>query len=368
MQVYEPIDTRAGKPDGAFAAAWSSQMRLGARSHMLAAFGSTVARLTSARISDGTLPYSVDPSTTQTAFWVTRGSLSVTHEADARWQLRLMTGAVVNATVDSTPLPVQGNVPRSSLNTRGLNGAQPFVTAGATRALDETTSVEFRGSYHLLYAPYSLDFSTSPPTTGGPRVAHQVVPDVGLQHAFSPTLSSLTRVGLSFASPAPFDTNRDVVILPVGSEELRYRTERWTAIGMTTFSYGAVTPHLGSGPVFGVHGTWIGSPFDSGALSKVVVVGGAVAARSSLSATGGGSTELLALGCGLQARYPLTSSLGVLAGYDVHSSMLKPPEGPASGPTITYVRQIVFFGISGYWTTHGMIPPLQSFAASTRPG
>ena len=149
----------------------------------------------------------------------------------------------------------------------------------------------------------------------------------------------------------------------MASEEVHYTTERYTFIGQAGFSYGSVTPRLGSGPTFSAQGSLVGVPYPHGKFRNLMGTAQAVATYASLPASNSASTSLTAVGASFEIRYPLTKGLGVSGGYDVRLSTIK----TTGSDLVPFFRQIAFVGLSGYFTTDGTIPVLQLLNSPFRP-
>src|SRR5262249_35994608 len=108
----------------------------------------------------------------------------------------------------------------------------------------------------------------------------------------------------------------------------------------------------------------IGVPYSYGHWKKLVGMFNAVALYARQEASATATATLTAVGGSAQLRYPLTRVIGMIGGHDVRFSTI----GPSGGPTTPYFRQIVFIGLSGYWTTDPGILPFQILDAPFRPG
>jgi hypothetical protein len=361
-QFYEPLTGVPTAPDGTAQGVWSSTFGLAKHTSLSVSLSSTLTTITSARVADGTLFYTIDPSTTQTTFMLNQGSYALTHELSNRWRIRQGGGALVTSTLEAPPFPVASGL---SLDRRGLDGFQPFGTLTVLHDIAPRDTGDVSVMYRYLYAPYSLDFTQNPPRVGGKQEIHQVIPDVGWAHLLDDHWRATTRFGVSLASAPNFDADPRVVALPVGSEEVHFENERWTFIGVASATYGAVTPRLGAGPQIGAVASLAGVPYSYGKWGRMVMIYRAQASYASVKAGPDSTATLTILGASAEARYPLTRWLGLMGGYDVRLSTF----GTTTGETITpYFRNILFIGLSGYWTTDGTIPPLQLLEAPFKPG
>jgi hypothetical protein len=367
-QFYEPLDNYPESPDGTLSASYASIVALGKHTGFLISASSSLSRVTSARVSDGTLLFQVDPSSTATTFTISQAAMAITQELTKRWKFRQSVGVLLTTTVEAAPFPLADGL---QLDRRGIDGVQPETTSSLIHELGPRDTGDVSLTYRYLYSPYTLDYTTNPPHAGGPQRIQQGVADLGLTHLLSPQLSSLTRAGLSVATPPVIDESKKLVILPVATEDLRYASDRWGFNGQVGFTYGSVTPRLGAGPSLSAQATIYGVPWTNGRLKRLMILGTAAGNHSQLQsgvATAGGpaaSTYINVIGASVEARYALGRTLGLLAGYDARYSTI----GTSGGPTTPFVRQIFFIGISGYWSTDQVqLPPLEQLNAPFRPG
>ncbi|WP_394842893.1 hypothetical protein LZC95_38205 [Pendulispora brunnea] len=360
-QYYQSLDgSRTTDPDGTFQAVYASSITLTRFTTLTLSASNTITALTSARVGDGTLFFTVDPSTTQTTFTLTQGSATLVQELGQRWRLRQSGGILVTSTVSAPPFILAGG---QELDRKGIDGVQPFSTTSVLHDISPRNTGDISVTYRYTYAPYSLDFRSSPPRAAGPQRIHQVIPDVGLTHLFTPDWLSLSRVGLSVSSAPNFSDSNKPVILPVVSEEIHFTNERWAFISAASFSYGSVTPRLGSGPTFSAQASLVGTPYPHGKFRNLMMTVQAVATHASLQASGSASTSINAAGASIEGRYPLTKGLGLSAGYDIRLSTIQ----TTGADLVPFFRQILFIGLSGYLTTDGTIPVLQLLNSPFRP-
>ena len=368
-QFYEPLDNYPESPDGTISASYASIVALGKHTSMVLSASSSLSRLTSARVSDGTLLFQIDPASTATTFTFSQFAVSIGHDLSKRWRFRQSVGLLLTTTVQAPPFALADGL---ELDRRGIDGVQPNTTSTLIRELGPRDTGDISLTYRYLYSPYTLDYTTTPPHAGGPQRIHQVVPDVGLTHLFSTQLSSLTRAGVSIANAPVVDVQKGVILLPVASEELRYIADRWGFNAQAGFSYGALSPRLGAGPTVSGAGSLYGVPWTNGWLKRMMLLGVVSANHSQLqsgiSNAGGGpvsQTYLNVAGASLEARYAINRTIGILGGYDLRYSTI----GSSNGPTTPFVRQIFFIGISGYWSTDQVqLPALEQLNAPFRPG
>ncbi|MEO6575033.1 MAG: hypothetical protein ABIP89_14410 [Polyangiaceae bacterium] len=367
-QFYEPLDNYPESPDGTMSASYASIVSLGKHTGFLISASSSLSRVTSARVSDGTLLFQIDPSSTATTFTVSQATMAITQELTKRWKFRQSVGVLLTTTVQAPPFQLADGL---ELDRRGIDGVQPETTSSLIHEFGPRDTGDVSLTYRYLYSPYTLDYTTNPPHAGGPQRIQQVVPDIGLTHLLSPQLSSLTRVGISIATPPVIDESKKLVILPVATEDLRYTSDRWGFNAQAGFTYGSVTPRLGAGPSLNAQGTLYGVPWTNGRLKRLMVLASVAGNHSQLQsgvATTGAqasNTYINVVGASLEARYALSRTVGILGGYDARYSTI----GSTNGPTTPFVRQIFFIGVSGYWSTDQVqLPPLEQLNAPFRPG
>lgn len=361
-QTYKSLDgfTNAD-PDYSAQGVWQDNFTLDRFTNASFSLSSSITAITSARVGDSTLFYTVDPAATATTFSISQAAVTLTHELSDRWRFRQGGGVLVTTTVAAPPLQVADGM---ILDRRGLDGVQPFSTTSLLHDFSRRDTGDISVMYRYTYSPYSLDFTTTPPRVGGPQKIHQVLPDVGLSHQFGEYWLGMTRAGLSIANPPPFDPDRGLIVYPTASEELHYTEQRWQFIGSGAFSYGSVSPRLGAGPSVTANMSLIGVPYSYGHWSKLVAMFNAVGLYARQEASASATATLTAVGGSAQVRYPLTRVIGMIGGYDLRFSTV----GTSGQPITPFVRQIVFVGLSGYWTTDPGILPFQILDAPFRPG
>jgi hypothetical protein len=360
-QYYQSLDGfRTADPDGTVQGVYASSVTLGQFTQFTISLSSTITALTSARVGDGTLLFTIDPSTTQTTFTLSQASFGLTHEIAPRWRFRQTGGALVTTTVAAPPFQLAGG---QQLDRRGFDGFQPFATTSVLHDFSARDTGDVSVMYRYTYAPYSLDFRTSPPRAGAEQRVHQVLPDIGLNHVLTPEWLSMTRAGVSVATPPNYAETKNPIVLPSVSEEIHFTNERWAFIASSGFSYGSVTPRLGSGPTLSAQASLTGVPYSYGQFRNLMATFRAVGTYANLRSSANSSTDISAVGASVEGRYPLNTWLGLSAGFDVRLSTIK-----ATGGDLTpFFRQIAFVGLSGYWTTDGQIPVLQLLEAPFRP-
>lgn len=360
-QYYQSLDGHpTADPDGTAQAAYASSITLGRFTQFSLSLSSTVTALTSARVGDGTLLFTIDPTTTQTTFTLSNGTMALVQEITPRWRFRQTGGALITTTIAAPPYRLAGG---QMLDRRGFDGFQPFTTTSLLHDFTPRDTGDISVMYRYTYAPYSIDLRRSPPRAAGEQRLHQVIPDVGLNHLLTEDWMSISRLGLSVATPPNYTDSSKAVIMPVVSQELHFTNERWTLVAAGGFTYGSVTPRLGAGPTLSAQAALTGVPYSYGKFRNLMATFRAVATYANLQSSNSTTTDITAIGASAEGRYPLNTWLGVSAGLDVRLSTVQ----PTGGDLIPYFRQIAFIGLSGYWTTDGEIPVLQLLESPFRP-
>lgn len=357
-QAYVGLDGPTSRgPTGTLAAGYLAGFSTGPRSSLSLSLTANLTSITSARAGDGNFLLTLDPTATGTSVASYSGSTSYSYTLAPRWTFTETLGARVTTTLSAPPLQAANGV---VLDRTGLDGVLPSATSSLSHELGKRDVLLLLASYRYTYSPYSLDIATTPPTLGGPQGMHQVVPTVGVAHAISETVTATTTAGLSVSTRPTFDERTGPALFPVGSQGLSVLGRRWTVGALASVRYGSVTARLSAGPSYTFIGTIAGTPIEGRAYRSLYLVGHVLANHSSVPAAGGGSTGIDALAVGAELRYGLTRWLGLYTGYDVRVT-----SSQANEPL--FVRQILFAGVSGYFTTDGNIPPIETVQSPYTP-
>lgn len=359
-QIYVPLERGAeSPPNGTVLFLHNTSMGVGKFGSLSITTNASVTAITSARASDGTLLLTLDPTAQSTSVASASLLAGYTHTLSPRWSITERAGLAVTDTLSAPPIQAANGV---VLDRRGLDGILPSSLTSLNRELGKLDTGSITLAYNYTYSPYSLDIATSPPAIGGPQGIHQVVPGLRLVHTFSDRLTSTTTVGMSITTPSRFEPDRSLNYFPVGSQQVALVGPRWTIRGLANLAYSAVNARLGLGPAVGFLGTIAGAPLSGGSFRRMYLVGTVQAQHQSVPAASGGTTALEVVGAGVEVRYGLNRWLGLYTGYDARLSSNFDPAAA------NFFRQIVFIGLSGYFSTDGSIPPIESVQSPYRPG
>jgi hypothetical protein len=153
------------------------------------------------------------------------------------------------------------------------------------------------------------------------------------------------------------------VLSPAFLQELGYSREFWQFVATAGYSYGSANPRLGAGPSLNGAVLLIGTPYRRGGWRDFSVMLNAQASRSTLLTGVGAQTTLSLVAGSAELRYALNPTWGLLAGYDVRYATFE----DSSQVIPSFLRHMVYLGISGYWSTDKTVPVLTQFAAPTVP-
>ncbi len=354
--IYEPLDSQSdASPDGTLQGNWISAIGIGPRTTLTFTERSLLTAAVASRAADGSLLLSVDPASNQTTYLFTNATVGVIHELSPFWRIRESISATLTDTLQAPPFQLADGL---NLDRRGIDGASASVSSAVLHDFSARNTGDITAAYTYGYSPYSFDYTTTPPHLGPPQRNHEVGVDLGLRHDFNGWLVGRSRAGVTIATPPTLDTDRRAIIFPGVGQDLTYTTDRWVVLAGASFSYGSVTPRLGNGPTLNVGLSATGLPLPHGKWRKLVSIAALQGTYARVSLGPNELTSLTALGASAQARYPLFESLGALVGYDVRLSTF--------GSAKAFVRQLLFVGLSGYWTTDGQQVPIQLLEAPYR--
>lgn len=354
--IYEPLDSQSSTtPDGTLQGMWISAIGLAPKTTLTLTLRSLLTAAVSSRAADGSLLLSSDPASTQTTYGFTNASVGIIHELSPHWRVRESVGTIITNTFSAPPFDLADG---AQLDRRGIDGISASFSSAVLHDFDARNVGDVTASYGYGYSPYSFDYTTTPPHLGPAQRNHDVGLDLGLRHDFTARLLGRSRLGVTVATPPTLDTDRRAIIFPGAGQDLTYTTDRWIVLAGVNFSYGSVTPRLGNGPTLNGVLSASGLPLPRGKWRKLVTIAAVQATYARVSLGPDQLTSLTAIGTSLQARYPLFESLGALVGYDARVSTF--------GESAAYVRQLLFVGLSGYWSTDGQQVPLQLLEAPYR--
>ncbi|MBK6695365.1 MAG: hypothetical protein IPG50_24605 [Myxococcales bacterium] len=351
LQTYNSLSSVPSRaPSGTAIFSYTGAFSTSKRGGLALGASASFTSIASARASDGNLLLTLDPLSngTQVAFY--SGSASYSHALSPRLGISQSLGLLATSTLTAAPIDAANGV---VLDRRGIDGIIPSSTTTLSRELGPRDTGLLSVTYRMIYSPYSFDIRTVPAALGPPQRIHQVIPGVGLSHAVTDTITSTTTAGVSFATAPLFDPEKSVDVFPVGSQQLVFAGRRFSARALASVTYGTTSARLGAGPAYSLVGSVSGAPIEGHAYRSLYMVA-AIQANHSTVRTADGTAALEGVGTGVEFRYGLTKWLGIYTGYDLRLTSQFGGAGDGS------FRQIVFVGLSGYFSSDKTLPPIET--------
>ena len=366
-QHYEPLEHFTETDDGTGNASWTSLFVLGKNDTVRFLGTGTVSKLNSARISDGII-YQFDPALLDTTFMILSGELSFTHEFSATWRLIESAGDVASYTFSQPPIFLQNG---QRLAHKGLDYYQPFSESSLLHDFSPNNTGELRFVYQFTHAPVVYDFAGNVPVDIGPEDTQIAELTAGFSHHFSPEFYAFGRLGGTVSSVPPQSTDTRPIFEPTLSLDAYYTKPYWYAHAGAGYDYAALDPRLGAGATLSGDAQLVGTPIPKGAWMNFAVLFDVHASHTDLTtgAVGGQftpspviqSTNLDLVAASAQIRYALNSWLGILGGYDLHYATFA---GQSAFPPV--FQNIVYLGLSGFFSTDRTTPTLTTFVPPLR--
>lgn len=359
-QLYAGLDSAVTPaPNATLTLTYAGAFTTSPRGALSVSASAAATSIASARTGDGNFLLTLDPTASATSIATYSAFVTYSYALAPRWSVSQLVGSTVTSTISAPPLQAANGV---VLERGGIDGVLPSATTTLSHDLGKRDIGALSATYRYVYAPYALSIGTSPPRIAGPQAIHQVTPGASLAHSFSETVTATTTLGLSITTPQAIDPDQNVVFFPVGSEQLTVTGSRWTVRSLASVTYSTVSARLGAGPTFAFTGSVAGAPIQGRVYRSLHLVGSVQATHTSVPTIGGGTTSLEAVGAGVETRYGLTKWLGLYGGYDLRGTSSFLPGDSA------VIRQIFFLGLSGYFTTDGNLPPIETAPTPYTPG
>jgi hypothetical protein len=318
-----------------------------------------VATLNGSHLSDTTI-FAFDPTLYRRTYWIDTEEVSITHELSNTWRVRQALGVITAGTLYQPPTLL----PSGQLSEhRGLDYVTPYIETDLDKDLSYKTTFDAMLLYQYSYNVFVLDLTQNPPRNIGPDKAAFLTVLPGLTYRFNPDWSNTLHVGGVLASAPPRDPDQRAIISPAGTDELSYTTQFWSFLASVGYTYGTVNPRLGAGPSLSGSVVVMGTPSRIGNWKNFSILVNGQASYGSL-ATGVTQSTTIGLFAGdAEFRYALSPWIGLLGGYQARYATYNTP-GQFLPP---FMQNIVFFGLSGYWSTNRDIPALTTFVAPITP-
>jgi hypothetical protein len=241
---------------------------------------------------------------------------------------------------------------------------QPYLESDLFHDFSERATGDIQVLYQYAYNYFVLDLTQNPPRDIGPDKLAFLTSTVGYTYRFTQEAVNTIRVGGTIASAPPRDPDQRPVLAPAVLEQFGYTKPTWGLIATGGYTYGSVNPRLGAGPSINGGVTIVGTPVPRGSLRDFAVLVSGTAGHSSLVTGVGTATQLNLYVADAEFRYAINTWLGLLGGYSmryatfVDAVQVFPP----------FLQNVVFIGVSGYFTTDKTLPVLTTFAAPVIPG
>ena len=355
---YEPLEHQNQSDDGSFSGLLTSRLTLGPRTVLTVSNSGSVTSFNAAHTTDGTI-FAFDPTQVRSSYWIDDAGASIVHQLSPNWRVSPSIGLMVSGTLASAP----SLLPNGTLEEhRGLDYVMPYAEVDLAHDLDARNTVDAMALFQYAFQFYVLDLTQSPPRNIGPDKSAYLTVLAGYTRHFSPEVSAVLHGGAVLAAPPPRDPDQRAILAPSGSAEVYYTRPFFDLVAAGGYTYGTITPRLGSGPTGTASLLAIGIPYHVGPWQNLALIGRAQLSYSSLVTGVGQSTALGLYAAGVEVRYGLNGWLGLIAGYDARYATF---DTPTYSPP--FAQHVVFLGLSGYWSTDRIALPLTTFAAPVQP-
>lgn len=356
---YEPLQKENQSDDGAFNLAIASTLTLGPRTTLQLRNTTSAASFDAAHVTDGTI-FAFDPTLVRSAYWLEDLSMSIVHQLSRTWRLTQSVGGMASGTISSPPsVTASGEL----VEHRGLDYVMPYAETDLIHYLTGRSAGDMTLLYQYAYQLFVYDFTQTPPRNIGPDKQAFLTGLLGYTYQFSPEISAVLRGGGVLSSAPPRDIDQRPVLAPAALGEFYWTRPFFSLVATGGYTWGSVNPRLGSGPTASASVFAIGTPRPIGDWKNLAVIASAQLEYSTLITGLNESTKLGLYAAGVQLRYGLNRWLGILGGFDTRYATL----GAQGAYTPPFAQTVIFFGLSGYWTTDREQLPLTTFAAPITP-
>ncbi|HXX67557.1 MAG TPA: hypothetical protein VEK07_10265 [Polyangiaceae bacterium] len=356
---YEPLQKENQSDDGAVNLALASTMALGPRTMLQLRNTTSAASFNAAHVTDGTI-FAFDPTLVRSSYWLEDLSASIVQQLSRTWRLTQSVGGMASGTISSAPTQTASG---ELIEHRGLDYLMPYAETDLLKELSPRASGDLTLLYQYAYQLYVYDFTQTPPRYIGPDKQAFLTGLAGYAYHFSPEISAVARAGGVLSSAPPRDIDQRPILAPAALGEFYWTRPFFSLVATAGYAWGTVNPRLGEGPTASGSVLAIGTPRPIGAWKNLALVATGQFEYSQLITGVNESTKLGLYAAGVQVRYGLNRWLGLLAGFDGRYATFSTP-GTYQPP---FLQTVVFFGLSGYWSTDRAQFPLTTFAAPITP-
>lgn len=360
-QHYVPISKGYNfTDDGTINAGWSMRHEAAKQTTLGVFLVSTLSTLNSSRQSDGAV-FRIDPYSAQRTFTLTTGRIAIEQELGERWRYIHGVNLAVSTVLDDAPILLQSG---ARIAPRGIDFVQPSTDATLFHDLSYEDILFATLRYEYLYSRIAYDLSSNPPRNAGPITTHLSEARVGWTHLFSPSFSATSTVGTQLATPFSADPDQRVILSPIVQETLAYVKPAFYAGVQASYSYGSVNPRIGFGTTLDASATAVWTPFERvRVLRDFSLLANALLSRAALRATAAESQTLNVYAGSFEARWAVSHNVALMGGANYRYA------GIAGSDTIPPLwRTMVFVGLTYFWNTQRVMPPLTNFAPPLQGG
>jgi hypothetical protein len=356
---YEPLEPQVQSDDGAFNGAVISRITLGPRTVLTASETGSVTTFNAAHVTDGTI-FAFDPTQERSTYWLNDASFAIAHQLAPTWRLTQSMGASFSGTLQSAPTPLRSG---QLVEHRGLDYVLPYVETDLNKDFTQRVSGDLMLRYQYAFELFVLDLTRNPPRNVGPVKQAFATGLGGFTYHFNQDVVGVLRGGGVLASAPAGDIDQRPILSPSGMAELYYTRSLFDLAASGAYTWGSVNPRLGSGPTASATLLAVGIPCPVGDWRNLAAIGRAQVSYSSLLTGVSAASSLGLYAFGAELRYGVSRWLGVIAGYDFRFATFSTP-GLYSPP---FLQQVVFIGLSGYFSSDRSVLPLTTFSAPVQP-
>lgn len=356
---YEPLQKENQSDDGAFNLAVATTQTLGPRLLLQLRNTTSAASFDAAHVTDGTI-FAFDPTQVRSSYWIEDVSGSIVYQISRNWRFTQSIGGMASGTISSAPTQLPSG---ELIEHRGLDYLMPYAETDLLKQFTARAAGDLTLLYQYSYQLYVYDFTQTPPRNIGPDKQAFLTGLAGYAYHFSPEISAVLRVGGVLSSAPPRDIDQRPILAPAVLGEFYWTRPFFSLVATGAYAWGTVNPRLGSGPTASASVFAIGTPRPIGDWKNLAAIASAQVEYSQLITGLNESTTMGLYAAGVQLRYGLNRWLGVLGGFDARYATLSAP-GAYTPP---FFQGVVFFGLSGYWSTDREQLPLTTFAAPITP-
>lgn len=356
---YEPLQSEHQSDDGAVNGLFSSRLTLGPRTTMTVTDGGTITSFNAAHVTDGTV-FAFDPTQQQSTYWLNDVDVGFVHQISPTWRLTQSFGTTVSGTLQS---PTTESANGTLVQHRGLDYVMPRAETDLNKDFTPRAAGDLMLLYQYAWQFFVVDYTQSPPRNIGPDKQAFLTGLLGWTYHETQEISTVLRGGGVLASAPPRDIDQRPELSPAAMGEFYYSRPFFDFVAGAGYTWGTVNPRLGAGPTANASLLAIGIPRHVGNWANLALITRGELSYSTLITGVGQSTRIGIVAIGAEVRYGLNRWLGLIGGYDFRYATLDAP-GQYNPP---FLQQVLYVGLSGYFTNDRTVLPLTTFTAPVQP-